>query len=99
LRFEGRRYASHLFGAAGVRKFELGERVRAARPLRNDGTYPHRSIGEILVSEGDTGFVIEIVRVCDGTYYAVEFVDRAVVLEARSRDLVRVEDAPSAAAH
>jgi len=67
--------------------FVLGEGVRAARALKNDGTYLHRSIGETLVSAGDTGFVIEIVNFCDDTYYTVEFIERAVVLAARARDL------------
>ncbi len=77
------RGASTQFGQA----FVLGEGVRAARPLKNDGTYLHRGIGETLVSRGDAGFIVEIVHFCDDTYYTVEFVDRAVVVSARGRDL------------
>lgn len=76
--------------------FVLGEGVRAARALKNDGTYPHRSIGETLVRAGDTGFIIEIVNFCDDTYYTVEFVDRAVVLAARGRDLESFDSAATA---
>jgi nitrogen fixation protein NifZ len=98
-RFEGRRYASHRFAASGAHKFRLGERVRAARPLRNDGTYPHKCIGEILVPEGAQGFVIEIAKCCDGTYYTVGFLERAVVIEARSRDLKTFDDVTKSAPH
>jgi nitrogen fixation protein NifZ len=70
----------------------LGEKVRAARPLRNDGTYPHEDIGVILVREGDVGYVLEIATFCGEVYYTIEFVDRAVVVGTRRRDLVRICD-------
>lgn len=98
LRFEGRRYASHRFAASGAHKFRIGERVCAARPLRNDGTYPHRSIGEVLVPKGAQGFIIEIATFCDGTYYTVGFVDRSVIVEARSRDLKTFDGVAKSAA-
>lgn len=62
--------------------------VRAARPLRNDGTYPHREIGEVLVQPGDVGCVLEIVEFCGEAYYTVEFVDRSVVVGTRDRNLI-----------
>ncbi|MFA5951718.1 MAG: nitrogen fixation protein NifZ [Hyphomicrobium sp.] len=70
----------------------VGEKVRAARPLRNDGTYPHRDVGAILVREGDVGHVLEIVKFCGALYYTVEFVDRDVVVGARRWDLARSLD-------
>jgi nitrogen fixation protein NifZ len=73
--------------------------VRATRPLKNDGTYPHKDLGEILVLAGDAGFVIEIGKFRGEMYYTVEFVDRAVVVAARSRDLVSLGAMPSAARH
>lgn len=86
----GRRYAGASLYISNATNLQLGEKVRAARPLRNDGTYPHKDIGEILVREGDAGYVLEIVKFCGEVYYTVEFVDRAVVVGTRRRDLVRV---------
>lgn len=71
---------------------KLGEAVRAARPLRNDGTYPHRDVGAILVREGDVGHVLEIVKDCGALYYTVEFVARGIVVGARRWELVRSLD-------
>jgi len=70
----------------------VGENVRAARPLRNDGTYPHRDVGAILVYTGDVGRVVEIVKFRSALYYTVEFVDRDIVVGARRWDLVRILD-------
>ncbi len=78
------------FGAARTGEFGLGERVRVGRPLRNDGTYPHKDLGEILVRAGDVGFVLEINRFRSDTYYTVEFVERSVVMAARAADLERL---------
>jgi nitrogen fixation protein NifZ len=32
--------------------FDYGDRVRARRTIRNDGTFPGKDIGEILVTKG-----------------------------------------------
>jgi len=87
-----RRFEGALLGISNVANLALGEKVRAARPLRNDGTYPHKDIGEILVREGDVGYVFEIVKFCGEVYYTVEFVERAVVVGTRRRDLVGAGD-------
>jgi len=83
-----RRPLSLSLSGISTRYLEIGERVRAARPLRNDGTYPQKPIGEVLVHEGDVGYVLEIVKFCGETYYTVEFVDRSVVLGTRYPDLI-----------
>jgi hypothetical protein len=64
-----------------------GRWVRAERPLRNDGTYPHRNVGEVLVSAGDVGYVLEVVEFCGEAYYTVEFAARSVVVGTRRQDL------------
>ncbi len=65
----------------GEPKYQWGQRVRAARDLVNDGSYPARGADELLV---DVGAVGEIVRV--GTHeesgtpvYLVEFSSSLVV--------------------
>jgi nitrogen fixation protein NifZ len=92
---ERRDPASRVGGASPTRSFELGDGVRATRPLRNDGTYLHKDVGEVLVLEGDIGFVVEIALFRGEAYYTIEFVDRAVVMAARGRDLARLDDASS----
>jgi hypothetical protein len=47
----------------------------------------HRDLGEILVHEGDVGFVLEISRFWSDTYYTVEFVERCVAMAVRANDL------------
>ena len=54
--------------------FDFGEKVRAKRTVRNDGTYAGRDIGDILVKKGDEGFVVSIGTFLQQFYiYNVEF--------------------------
>ncbi|KAA5602048.1 nitrogen fixation protein NifZ [Blastochloris sulfoviridis] len=74
--------------------FKPGEKVCATKYVKNDGTYPLKDIGEILVKKGDVGYVRDI-----GTYlqrfyvYAVEFVDRGTIVGMRGRELVSLDKA------
>ncbi|WP_192246731.1 nitrogen fixation protein NifZ [Mesorhizobium silamurunense] len=73
-------------------RFMPGERVRATRHIKNDGTYPGRDIGENLVRKGDEGYVRDI-----GTFlqqffvYAVEWVDRGTIVGMRARELMSLD--------
>lgn len=73
--------------------FKPGEKVLALKYVRNDGTYPRRDIGDILVKKGETGYVRDI-----GTYlqqfyiYAVEWVDSGTIVGMRGKELVRIEE-------
>ncbi|MFC3320334.1 nitrogen fixation protein NifZ [Mesorhizobium cantuariense] len=79
-------------------RFEPGERVRATRHIKNDGTFPGRQIGENLVRKGDEGYVRDV-----GTFlqqffiYAVEWIDRGTVVGMRARELMSLDkvEAPS----
>jgi nitrogen fixation protein NifZ len=54
--------------------FDYGEKVRAKRTVRNDGTYAGREIGDILVKKGDEGYVVSIGTFLQQFYiYGVEF--------------------------
>lgn len=76
--------------------FKPGEKVRSTKYVKNDGTFPRREIGEILVKKGDVGYVRDI-----GTFlqryfiYAVEFVDRGTVVGMRARELVSLDNPPA----
>ncbi|ANT54677.1 MULTISPECIES: nitrogen fixation protein NifZ [Mesorhizobium] len=69
-----------------------GERVRATRHIRNDGTYPGRQIGENLVRKGDEGYVRDIGTFLQQFYiYAVEWVDRGTVVGMRAHELMSLD--------
>ena len=79
--------------------FRPGEKVEATKYVKNDGTYPRREIGDVLVRKGDVGYVRDIGIFLQQFYvYAVEFCDRSVVVGMRGRELKSLEGASGAAA-
>ena len=77
--------------ATEERDFVAGERVRSLGPVKNDGTYAHKSIGEIVVHERDLGIVHEKWTFLGQLYYTVEFIDRAVVVIMRGGELSKAD--------
>lgn len=71
------------------RAFIPGDRVRSLRPVKNDGVYPHKDIGEVLVDHGDAGIVRERWSFLGEVYYTVEFAARAAVVIMRGREMER----------
>jgi hypothetical protein len=71
--------------------FVAGEHVRSLGPVKNDGTYAHKCIGEIVVHERDLGVVHEKWNFLGQLYYTVEFLDRAVVVIMRGRELAKAD--------
>lgn len=56
--------------------FGFGEKVRAKRTIRNDGTYAGKEIGDILAKKGEVGYVVSIGTFLQQFYiYGVEFLD------------------------
>ncbi|MDO9708901.1 nitrogen fixation protein NifZ [Paracraurococcus lichenis] len=56
--------------------FAFGEKVRARRTIRNDGTYAGKEIGDILARKGEVGYVVSIGTFLQQFYiYAVEFME------------------------
>ena len=54
--------------------FNYGEKVRAKRMVRNDGTYAGKEIGDVLVKKGEEGYVVTIGTFLQKYYiYGVEF--------------------------
>lgn len=73
-------------------RFMPGEKVQSTKHVKNDGTYPRREIGDILVRKGDVGYVRDIGTFLQQFYvYAVEFVDRGVIVGMRGRELVSLD--------
>ncbi|MGE4483145.1 nitrogen fixation protein NifZ [Acidocella sp.] len=60
---------------SGPPAFTYGEKVRSRRVIRNDGTYPGKDIGEVLVKKGEEGVVTSIGTFLQQFYiYGVEFI-------------------------
>ena len=74
---------------AGKHEFKSGEAVRSLTRIINDGIYPHRDIGEVLVHQGDAGIVRESWSFLGEIYYTVEFFTRAAVVIMRGREMAR----------
>jgi nitrogen fixation protein NifZ len=67
--------ASGTFGH-GPGRWTVGDRVRATKPLRQDGTFPDPriAVGQVLVDEGVTGQVVDVgVYLNEHLVYAVAF--------------------------
>jgi nitrogen fixation protein NifZ len=75
--------------------FGFGEKVRARRTIRNDGTYAGKEIGELLANKGDEGYVVSIGTFLQQFYiYGVEFVasGHRVGMKRKELDSVRPRD-------
>lgn len=78
--------------------FRFGEKVRARRSVRNDGTFVGKDIGEILVKKGDEGYVINIGTFLQQFYiYGVDFVDSGHRVGMRAKELESLDAAGSVA--
>jgi nitrogen fixation protein NifZ len=76
--------------------FLPGTKVCANRMIRNDGTFAGRDVGDVLVKKGDVGYVRDVGTFLQRHYiYAVEWVDRGIVVGMRSRELDEVPFAPA----
>ncbi|MET4156237.1 nitrogen fixation protein NifZ [Bradyrhizobium sp. JR7.2] len=71
--------------------FDYGDKVRANRTIRNDGTYVGKEIGEVLVKKGELGYVVSIGTFLQQFYiYGVEFLASGyrVGMKRKELDLV-----------
>ena len=75
-----------------------GEKVRATKHVKNDGTYPRREIGDILVRKGEVGYVRDIGTFLQQFYiYAVEWIDSGTLVGMRAKELVSLDQTMPAA--
>ncbi len=72
--------------------FDYGTKVRSRRSIRNDGTFPGKEIGEILVKKGDEGYVVSIGTFLQQFYiYGVDFPVLGYRVGMKRRELDPVE--------
>lgn len=73
--------------------FEPGDKVKAVRAVRNDGTYPGVAIGQYLIAEGEIGYIKSVGTYLNRFYvYAVDFVDRGILVGMRGHELLSLEN-------
>lgn len=69
-------------------QFEMGQKVRIRKLIRNDGTFPGKEIGETLAKKGDVGYVVGIGTFLQTSYiYAIHFLEKGYVVGCRSKEL------------
>ncbi|QOV22338.1 nitrogen fixation protein NifZ [Anabaenopsis elenkinii CCIBt3563] len=73
--------------------FEIGQKVRLRKLIKNDGTFPGQEIGAILGNIGDIGYIASIGTYLQTSYiYAVHFLETGFVVGCRKRELESVEE-------
>lgn len=73
--------------------FELGQKVRVRKLIKNDGTFPGQDVGAILAKKGDVGYVVSIGTFLQTSYiYAVHFMNTGNVVGCLKRELEVVEE-------
>lgn len=76
----------------GPPAFEIEQKVRVRKLLRNDGTFPGVEIGQALAKKGDVGYVVGIGTYLQSYYiYAVHFLEKDLVVGCRKKELEPVE--------
>ena len=72
----------------GPPQYEYGQKVRAKCVVRNDGTFPGKEIGEVLVRKGEVGYVTSIGTFLQQFYiYGVEFLGTGYRVGMKRREL------------
>lgn len=73
--------------------YDYGDQVRVIRAIHDDGTFPGRSRGDLLVRRGSLGFVRDIgVMLQDQIIYQVHFVDGNIMVGCREQELIRGDE-------
>ncbi|MBE9036798.1 nitrogen fixation protein NifZ [aff. Roholtiella sp. LEGE 12411] len=73
--------------------FEIGEKVRVRKLLKNDGTFPGKEVGQVLVNKGDIGYIASIGTYLQTSYiYAVHFLETGFVVGCKKKELESVEE-------
>jgi len=75
--------------------FDMGDKVRTRKSIRNDGTFPGQEIGATLAKKGEVGYIINIGTYLQNSYiYAVHFLGTGFVVGCRKKELELLEEAP-----
>lgn len=76
----------------GPPAFNYGDKVRSRRSIRNDGTFPGKDIGDILVKKNEEGYVTSIGTFLQQFYiYGVEFIATGYRVGMKRKELESLE--------
>lgn len=79
----------------GPPRYTFGERVVSRLTIRNDGTFPGKDIGDVLVRKGDIGYVTSIGTFLQQYYiYSIEFVEHGYRVGMKGRELMSLDHLP-----
>jgi len=68
--------------------FDVGDKVRLKKKIRNDGTFLGKEKGDILAEPGEEGYVSDVGTYLQTTYiYAVHFIEKGIVIGCRANEL------------
>lgn len=71
-----------------ISEFKAGDAVRVLRPIRNDGTYPGKPRGELLIRRGSVGVVQDVgTFLQDQVIYAILFLDEDRIVGCREEEV------------
>ncbi len=74
-------------------RFDFGEEVRVTRNVRNDGTYPGKEIGDILIRRGCVGNVVEVgTFLQDQVIFTVHFINDGCMVGCRVEELIGADE-------
>jgi nitrogen fixation protein NifZ len=80
---------------SGPPRFAFGERVLSRSVVRNDGTFPGKEIGTVIVQRGEVGYVRSIGTFLQQFYiYGVEWVERGYQVGMRAKELCTLDELP-----
>jgi nitrogen fixation protein NifZ len=72
--------------------YDYGDKVRARKTVRNDGTFTGKDIGDVLVTKGEEGYVVSIGTFLQQFYiYGVEFSSTGHRVGMKRKELEPVE--------
>ncbi|MBF0471140.1 MAG: nitrogen fixation protein NifZ [Gammaproteobacteria bacterium] len=71
-----------------IPKYQYGDAVRVTRNIRNDGTYPGRDKGELLIRRGSVGYVRDVgTFLQDQLIYTVDYMESGLMVGCREQEL------------
>lgn len=74
--------------------FDYGDEVRVIRNVRNDGTFPGRETGELLIRRGSSGYVRNVGSYLqDQVIYSVHFMESNLLVGCREEELIPASEA------
>ncbi|WP_207061204.1 nitrogen fixation protein NifZ [Motiliproteus sp. SC1-56] len=73
-------------------KYEYGQALRVIRTIRDDGSYPGKQRGDLLIPRGSVGHVADVgTFLQDQIIYRVHFIEAGIQVGCRETELIPAE--------